>query len=268
VRERGLLIVNADDFGGNRLATDRILECFGALAITSTSAMMYMSDSTRAASIACSHELPVGLHLNLTQPFEALDAPEIVRARQKLVVRHFAGNRLQRISYNPRLARLVRQCIVDQLACFRALYRRDPTHIDGHNHAHLSPTVLMALPKGTITRTAERAPGANRGMGATARRARQAFIAHRHLTTEYFLAIDRLEGSPEAEGIERLLAPADRATVEIMTHPDRDSDYRLLLSKQWREALQRHTLGSFRALRTGARSPRTGAPSPREDARQ
>lgn len=253
--ERGLLIVNADDFGGNRSATDRILECFGALAITSTSAMVYMSDSARAASIARSHDLPVGLHLNLTQPFEDDEAPEIVRARQRTVARHFADSRLQRISYNPRLAPLVRRCIDDQLACFRSLYQRDPTHIDGHNHAHLSPTVLIALPRGTPTRTAELAPGAAWSMGRAARRARQAFIAHRHRTTEYFLAIDRLEGSPDTERIERLLAPADYATIEIMTHPDRDSDYGLLLSSQWREALQRHTLGSFRALRTSAPSP-------------
>lgn len=254
--ERGLLIVNADDFGGNTLATDRILECFQALAITSTSAMVYMSDSDRAASIARSHRLAVGLHLNLTQPFEDPDVPELVRMRQRAVARHFANSRLRRIGYSPRLGRLVRQCIADQLACFRALYGCDPTHVDGHNHAHLSPTVLMALPKGTVTRTAETAPGANRGLGGAARRARHAFIAHRHLTTEYFLAIDRLGGSPDAEAVERLLGPADRATVEIMTHPDRDKDYGVLLSGQWLEALQRHTVGSFQALRALAQPVR------------
>jgi predicted glycoside hydrolase/deacetylase ChbG (UPF0249 family) len=255
-----LLIVNADDFGGNRLATDRILECFQAHAITSTSAMTYMGDSARAASIARLHELPVGLHLNLTQPFEDPNAPEIVRARQALTARHFAHERRRRISYNPRLARLVRLCIADQLACFRALYGRDPTHIDGHNHAHLSPTVLIALPKGTLTRTAENMPQAKLSAGAALRWARHSFIAHRHVTTDYFLAIDPLGDSPHAEGIEQLLAPAGRATVEVMTHPDRDNDYRLLLSEEWREALQTRTLGSFEALRAKARHLRADTP--------
>jgi predicted glycoside hydrolase/deacetylase ChbG (UPF0249 family) len=252
VPEAGLLIVNADDFGGNPLATDRIAECFQVGAITSTSAMVYMSDSERAASIAKSREFPVGLHLNLTQPFEDPGTPRAVRERQAAAARRFAGSRVQRLSYNPFLSSLVRACIDDQLECFRALYDREPTHIDGHNHAHLSPTVLLALPAATRTRTAESPVSARPSPGALPRWARSTFIARRYITTDRFLAIDRLGSSPSAREIDRLLSPADKSSLEIMTHPDRERDHRLLMSEQWRAALKAKTLGSFAALRTTA----------------
>ena len=250
--ETGLLIVNADDFGGNPLATDRIAECFLLGAITSTSAMVHMSDSERAASIAKSRELPVGLHLNLTQPFEDPATPRAVRERQAAAAHRFAGSRVQRLSYNPFLSGLVRACIEDQLECFRALYNHEPTHIDGHNHAHLSPTVLLALPAATRTRTAESSARGTPSPGALLRRARAGFISQRFITTDRFLAIDRLGSSPSEQEINRLLAPADRSSLEIMTHPDRERDHRLLMSEQWRAALKARTLGSFAALRATA----------------
>jgi predicted glycoside hydrolase/deacetylase ChbG (UPF0249 family) len=252
VPELGLLIVNADDFGGNPLATDRIAECFQVGAITSTSAMVYMSDSERAASIAKSCELPVGLHLNLTQPFEDPGTPQAVRERQAAAARHFAGSRLQRVSYNPFLSSLVKACIGDQLECFRALYDCEPTHIDGHNHAHLSPTVLLALPAATRIRTAESPARGTPSPGALLRRARASFISHRYITTDRFVAVDHLGSSPSEQEIDRLLAPADRSSLEIMTHPDRGRDHRLLTSEQWRAALKARTLGSFSALRATA----------------
>jgi predicted glycoside hydrolase/deacetylase ChbG (UPF0249 family) len=48
----GLLIVNADDLGGNPVATDRIVAGFRARVLTSATAMMHMADSERAAGLA------------------------------------------------------------------------------------------------------------------------------------------------------------------------------------------------------------------------
>lgn len=244
----GLLIVNADDFGGNPLATDRILECFAAGGITSTSAMIYMSDSRRAAELVRASGLPVGLHLNLTQEFEDQDTPSSVRERQARALNHLSGRRISRVALNPSLVSLVKRCIADQLESFRELYGCEPTHIDGHNHAHLSPTVLLALPRGIAVRTADSSPGTRAGVGTLMRRARHRFIAYRQLSTERFFAIDPVAESPTATSIERLLANADSQSVEIMTHPDRDRDYELLMSAQWLQALGKRTLGSFRDI--------------------
>ena len=46
-----MLIINADDFGHSRLATERILSCRKSGAITSTSAMVFMEDSLGAADL-------------------------------------------------------------------------------------------------------------------------------------------------------------------------------------------------------------------------
>ncbi len=245
-----MLIVNADDFGGNPLASDRILECFAAGRITSTSAMVHMSDSARAAEQASARGLPVGLHLNLTQQFDDPATPAPVRARQARAVRHFAARRRARFTLNPLLRGLVENCIADQLASFRELFGREPTHIDGHNHAHLSPTVLLALPGGMAVRTAESRPAAKAGIGTLMRQARHAFIAHRQLTTDRFFAIDPVAAHPSAHTIEALVGQAaGGVSVEIMTHPDRDADHRLLMSDDWLRALAKCEIGSYADLR-------------------
>lgn len=242
----GLLIINADDFGGNQLATDRIAECFAAGCITSTSAMVYMSDSERAATIARARLFPVGLHLNVTQELDDPATPPPVRDRQARVAHYFANRRLRRFTFNPVLHACVRQCVADQLERFRELFGCEPSHIDGHNHAHLSPTVLLALPKGMRIRTGQ-SGGRNRA-DTPMRWARHALIARRHLTTDHLFAIGRLGPSPTDEEIEGMLVLADHASVEIMVHPNRDDDYRVLMSDAWMRALQRRTLGSFQQL--------------------
>ncbi|MGA9285203.1 MAG: ChbG/HpnK family deacetylase [Solirubrobacteraceae bacterium] len=244
----GLLIVNADDFGGNPLATDRIVECFVARRITSTSAMVHMKDSARAAQLAEENGLAVGLHLNLTQAFDDAETPAGVRERQARAVAYFAGGRRRRFTYNPRMSRLVRVCVADQLTHFRELFGREPTHIDGHNHVHLSPTALFSLPARTPVRTGESDIWGGVSLGAPMRRLRHGAVTHRYRTTRYFFAIDRLGQSPNEDDVKRLLSFADRASVEIMTHPDRNSDFALLMSDAWASGLERHALGSYQEL--------------------
>jgi predicted glycoside hydrolase/deacetylase ChbG (UPF0249 family) len=47
---RGLLIVNADDFGLRPDVTDAIIDVYRAARITSATAMVYMQDGARAAA--------------------------------------------------------------------------------------------------------------------------------------------------------------------------------------------------------------------------
>jgi predicted glycoside hydrolase/deacetylase ChbG (UPF0249 family) len=190
----------------------------------------------------------VGLHLNLTQEFDDPATPAPVRERQARVARYFMGRRVRRFTFNPAMSARVRHCVADQLERFRDLLGHEPTHIDGHNHAHLSPTVLLALPRGVRARTGESQPAGRHGPSALMRRARHATIARRHVTTDYFFAINRLGPEPSEEAIERLLTLADRARVEIMVHPHRDGDYRLLMSDAWIRAVQRRTTGSYEQL--------------------
>lgn len=244
----GLLIVNADDFGGGAVANERIVECFASGAITSTSAMVYMQGSAAAATLARGAGMDIGLHLNLTQPFDGPSVPHDVRERQRRISEHLA-KRWHRYVFDPRLFGDVRRCIDDQLRQFLELFGSPPTHLDGHNHGHLSLTALTSLPRGIAVRTAE--GGEQTGaIGRLARASRRRLIAHRHPTTEHFFAIARVqpERLQDTAG-DPLLALSRTASVEIMTHPDRDSDYELLSSSAWLAALRALPRGSFAHLR-------------------
>ena len=79
---RGLLVINADDWGRDRDTTQRIFECFQRKTVSAVSAMVFMEDSERAASTAREHGIDAGLHLNFTTPFSALNTPKRLVERQ------------------------------------------------------------------------------------------------------------------------------------------------------------------------------------------
>ena len=87
--------------------------------------------------------IPVGLHLNLTAAFTDPDLAPAVRDRQARLVELLRGEHAHK-AWHPRALRLVRRAVEDQLAEFERLYGRPPTHIDGHQHVHLSPTVVLS----------------------------------------------------------------------------------------------------------------------------
>jgi predicted glycoside hydrolase/deacetylase ChbG (UPF0249 family) len=210
--------------------------------------MVYMADSRRAASLARERALPVGLHLNLVEPFDDPSTPARVRDRQRRLVRRLRRRRLRYWIYDPSLRADVEACIADQLDRFRALYAAEPTHVDGHEQAHLLANVLLArtLPAGTKLRTSAR-PAGGRAAGM-ARSARGRFIARRFCTPDYFFALRGLEPELGGDGIEPALELAARASVEVMVHPGAQDELRLLRSGRWSQLLARRPLGSFAAL--------------------
>jgi len=52
-RRTGRLIINADDWGCDRGATDRTLDCIMRGTVSSVSAMVFMADSERSAEVPC-----------------------------------------------------------------------------------------------------------------------------------------------------------------------------------------------------------------------
>src|SRR5207248_8562471 len=73
----GLLIVTADDYGYSEVVTDATLNAYAGGGISATSAMMFMRDTERAAE-AAPDRLAIGLHLNLSLPYEAASIPAAV----------------------------------------------------------------------------------------------------------------------------------------------------------------------------------------------
>ncbi|HTD58675.1 MAG TPA: ChbG/HpnK family deacetylase [Solirubrobacteraceae bacterium] len=252
----GLLIVNADDWGGFREGTDAIETCFAAGAISSSTAMVNMADSRRAAEIALDRARPIGLHLNLTQPFDGPDVPPAVRERQRRLCGHFQrlGPRRWILSPDPRVHALVADAIRDQLEQFVELYKREPTHIDSHHHVHVCPDVFLsrALTRGLrVRQTLSPPPSARRDPRTVARELKHRALARRFVTTDRLWVAREL--SPAGGGVPIVIAVASaRAqSVEIMTHPSFEGELWVLRSEAWQRALADAHLGSYSKLPSG-----------------
>jgi chitin disaccharide deacetylase len=205
--------------------------------------MMFMADSDRAAELAREHSLPVGLHLNLTQRLDSPVVPTAARDRQARAVRAFSRYRLHNwvlfpkrwLSY-PWLRRLVDGCILDQFEEFRRLYGRPPTHLDGHHHVHLCPTVTVseAIPRGQKIRNTHR-------FGV-----RQRVVRERFTSPDLHVCMQELRPFG-ASTLEEKLVGSDGCAVEFELHPAL-GEHGYLMSDHWGEAIAGRRLGSFAEL--------------------
>jgi chitin disaccharide deacetylase len=244
----GLLIVNADDWGASEATTESIAACFSAGGVTSASAMVHMADSERAAARALELGLPTGLHLNLTQPFDGPAVQAWAREMQARVVARFGElRRRDRLFPNLGSWKSVRSCVEDQLECFRHLYGREPTHVDGHNHVHLNPAVLFALPGYVHVRTATHPP-APRTPIDLARFVRHAAIRARYGSTNFVFDLRAVHPRLGGSGLDRCLALARERSLELITHPAHVAQAELLRSPEWIASLAELRRGSFEDL--------------------
>jgi chitin disaccharide deacetylase len=233
-----LLIVNADDWGIEDRATDAIARCVEAGRVTSISAMVWMRDAERAARLARERGIPAGLHFNLIEPYVTKRCE-----RQERVAAWFGASRRRRWLPAVGLRRDIRYAVEDQLEGFREHYGTEPTHIDGHQHFHLNPTVLAALPKGQPVRASFTFEAREKSwLNRAARAVTNQVVQRRFGSTRWFFDIAGLQPGQ--------LEVARSGAVEVMCHPGREEEERLLLSDEWAEAVGGLELGSFADLRT------------------
>lgn len=222
------VIVNADDWGSDAFATDRILECATAGVLSSTSAMVFMQDSERAAELALAHAVDCGLHLNLTQEFSSAGCSPVLREHQSRVKRFLLSFRLAPALRNPRLANSFEYVVRAQLEEYERIYGCAPRRVDGHHHMHLCANVLAAelLPAGTIARrNFSFQPGEKSVLNRAYRGWRDRQLAERHQLADYFFDLTPLR---PPERLARLFALGAHANVEIETHPALYEEYRFL----------------------------------------
>ncbi len=223
------MIVNADDWGMRQTATDRILDCIRHGSVSSTSAMVFMEDSERAAELAREHGVDVGLHLNLTEAFTGKDVPAQLREEHGKLMRYLRKGRRGMLVAHPLLAGAFEYVVKAQLEEFERLYGRKARHIDGHHHAHLARMCSgqKLLPEGTtVRRNFTFAPGEKSWLNRRVRARQDKQLARRHRMTEYFFNLAPMD---EAR-LRRMLELARNADVEIECHPERDAEYDFLMS--------------------------------------
>jgi predicted glycoside hydrolase/deacetylase ChbG (UPF0249 family) len=123
------LIVNADDLGLSPAVNEGVFAAHERGIVTSATLMVRQAAApAAAAALSLRPQLAVGLHLDLGQWDYA--AGEWTQAYSRC---------------NPESASAVEAECRAQLDLFRRLLGRDPTHLDSHQHVHLSePTATVA----------------------------------------------------------------------------------------------------------------------------
>jgi predicted glycoside hydrolase/deacetylase ChbG (UPF0249 family) len=127
--QRKRLIVNADDFGQSPGVNRGVIKGHEQGIVTSASLMTRWPAAAAAARYAIDHpQLSVGLHLDLGEWLFS------------------AGHWVPLYSVAPLdEAAAVDAEITGQLAVFRRLVGRNPTHIDSHQHVHLREPARSAI---------------------------------------------------------------------------------------------------------------------------
>lgn len=226
----GTLIVNADDWGRDGEITDRIFECIAVGTVSSTSAMVFMEDSERAAELARKEGVDCGLHLNFTTPFSAPGCSSRIVEEQARLTRYLRRNRLAQAIYHPGLVSSFKYVVASQIVEYERIFGCAPGRIDGHHHMHLCANVLFGnlLPAGTIVRrNFSFRPGEKSGINRQYRRVIDHLLAKRHQLTDYFFSLPPFE--PPSR-IDQIFSIARASIVELETHPVNPEEYKFLTS--------------------------------------
>jgi chitin disaccharide deacetylase len=138
------LIVNADDLGIDAPTTRGIISAYQHGIVSSASLMVTMSTAEEAAKTSLTTELPVGLHISLTQG----------RAITTLNVHRLVDDSGTFKLHPHHLIRAGRKdaTLIDQIRTeIRAQLARAAdlgltlTHVDSHQHVHMNPALFRVL---------------------------------------------------------------------------------------------------------------------------
>jgi predicted glycoside hydrolase/deacetylase ChbG (UPF0249 family) len=189
------LIVNADDFGRSPGVNRGVIVAHEQGIVTSASLMVRWPDAAAAAAYARTNpRLGVGLHLDLGE----------------WVYRDESWVQLYEVAATQDAAAVARAA-ADQLAAFRDLVGRDPSHLDSHQHVHREE------PTRTVLREM----------------AGQLAVPLRHFSSDITYVGDfygqAAKGWPCPEAISlaallRILAALPRGVTELGCHPGQGDD--------------------------------------------
>jgi predicted glycoside hydrolase/deacetylase ChbG (UPF0249 family) len=243
-----VIIVNADDFGRCPAETDAALRCYKQERITSATAMVFMSDSSRSAELAREAGIDIGLHLNLSQRFTGEVTSSVVRDCHDRIVRFLTSNAYSLVVYNPTLRREFRYVYEAQLEEFIRLYGRPPSHIDGHQHKHLCTNMVLdgiIAADEKVRRSFSFWPGEKSSLNRAYRRLLDRSLARRYRLTDFFFSLQQcLQGNR----LTRVFELSKTATVELMTHPIDGKEYAYLLSDAYLATLNQLNAGTYESL--------------------
>jgi hypothetical protein len=247
-----MLIVNADDWGRNRDATDRSLECHRNGRITTVSAMVFMDDSERAADLARANGLDVGLHLNFTTPFSGTVRDGMLMAGHRRVVRFLRPQKLIRLVYHPALRGDFKYAYRRQVEEYERLYGSPPSRIDGHHHMHLCANMLIdrIIPAGLrVRRNLSSFVGERSVFNRTYRKVVDTWLVRRYRCTDY---VFRLPPIAMGRGMKRIANIACASVVELAVHPESAGEYDFLMGHEYPDCIAGVARGGYKDMEVNA----------------
>ena len=227
-RPTGALIVNADDWGQDRHTTNRTLDCILHGSVSSVSAMVFMQDSERSATMARERGIDAGLHLNFTTPFSGVQVSNTLMEHQERLTRFLRGNRYAQVVFHPTLSKSFEYVTRAQLDEFRRLYGGGPERVDGHHHMHLSANVMFGrlIPVGIIVRRNFTFQAGEKGFASRLyRRSVDAILRRRYLMTDFLFTLPPLD---PPERLTRIVSLAYQHIVELEVHPIIPEEFQFL----------------------------------------
>ncbi len=243
-----MLIINADDLGRTREATDNSIRCFNLGLITSASAMVFMSDSERAAESTLAARLESGLHLNLDTPIVGPNLPPRMEQYHQRIVRYLRRWKWTQVIYNPSLKKEFCYIFQAQFDEYCRLYGKEPIHIDGHHHMHLCSNMVVdhIIPRGMrVRRNFTFVYGEKELINRIYRKLIDGWLTRRYICTDAFFSIEPIQ---EIHRLGNIFQLARSRNVELMTHPADREQYKFLLSPKYRALIEGISMGTHRML--------------------
>jgi predicted glycoside hydrolase/deacetylase ChbG (UPF0249 family) len=192
--------------------------------------MVFMADSIRAAELASSRDIAVGLHLNFTVPFTNPPLNTRLCEHHLKVTNKFQSYRFYRYLYNPTLQDSIDYCFRSQYDEFVHLFGKNPSHIDGHHHIHLATNILFGgvIPAGLRVRKVRDLISQRNLFEVRLRNSVTKFMKKRFITTDLFYQIFPCDAL-----VSEIFSKARFKNVELMVHPGEDGEFLYLNSDNY-----------------------------------
>lgn len=244
-----MLIINGDDFGRSCVATDRIMACYKQGSVTSTSAMVFMDDSLRAAELSREYNIDTGLHLNFTQEFTQRIYNPVLSDYHARIVGYLTRKKYNFLIYNPALRKQFEYVFQVQREEFERIFGMSPSHIDGHHHMHMCANMIVEtiIPNGQkVRRNFSFDQGEKSLLNRMYRAIIDKWLARRYPMTDYLFSLsDRIKNGR----LENALDLAKTSIVELETHPEFAEEFKWLTGNACLQAFSGLERGTYAQLK-------------------
>jgi len=135
--------------------------------------------------------------------------------------------------YNPLLRKDFDYVYKAEYEEYVRLYRREPTHFDGHHHMHLCTNMLVnkVIPRGSKVRRGFTFLSSERNvLNRNYRRIVDVILEQRYTCTDVFFSVTPPQNT---ERLRRIINLAKSKNVELMVHPERIEDFNCLMSDEF-----------------------------------